>query len=267
MEDKIIIGRPKEAPAPPRRRPPWFWWILANVTAACLAVLAWAVCLHVFTQPEKPENYRILERIGRPPELEAFTSLNAPEGAEADPRMLYRKFLALDEHQRALLNPRLLRNYLTNFEQPQLNTYVKGEFRIRQVRPLTAKDLFHPGFAVRARAEIHNEKSRTPSPYPVWVDFLFPTADPAAAGQFAPGKRLAAKIIPNCIAVLRVDHFTLDEQPQVLLTAAPIAYGDYTDKDGRRFPVAPPARFRPGAPLPAFPPPENPTESPGDKGK
>ena len=253
MEDKIIIGRQKDAPEPPRRKPLWFWWTLANVAAACLAVLTWAVCLHVFNQPENPENYRILERIGRTPELKPFTALDAPQGAAAAPRTLYRKFVALDEHQRARLNPRLLRNYLENFEQPLLNTYIEGEFRILKVRPLTGKDLFHPGLAVRARAEIRNKKSKKPVPYPVWVDFLFPTADPAAARQFAPGKRLAVKKIPNCIAVLHIDHFTLDEEPQILLAAAPIAYGDYTGNHGLRFPIAPPARIRPGAKFPVFP--------------
>ncbi len=256
MDEKIIIGQTREPPPPPRKPPSWFWWTLVNVTVLCLAVLTWAACLYVFNQPEKPENHRILERISRPPELNAFTALDAPAGALADPRSLYRKFLALDDPQRALLNPRLLRNYLTNFEQTLLNTYIEGEFRIREVRTLTGKDLFHPGIAVRAQAEVNNEKSRRPATYPVWIDFLFPTSDSGASGQFTPGGRLVVKKIPNCVAVLRVDRFLLEEDPQILLTAIPIAYGDYTDEDKRHFPVAPPARVRPDAPLPVFPPPE-----------
>ena len=256
MEEKIVIGRPKEAEEPPkRRRTPWFWWILANATAACLAVLTWAGCLYVFNQPEKPENYRILERIGRPPELEAFTALDAPEGAPADPPALYRKFLALDARQRARLNPRLLRNYLENFERPEFNTYVEGRFRIRKVRALTENDLFHPGLAVRIRAEVENKKSRRTKPYPVWIDILLPTRDlKTAATQLKPGDTLILKKAPNCVAVLHVDRFTLDEEPQILLTATPVAYGEFTDgKKNRRFSIAPPERIRPDAEFPVFP--------------
>lgn len=252
----LIIDRPRrrEEPPPRPRRPSWFWWTLGNLTALCFAVLAWVGCLFVFSHPEVPRNYRLLERFGRPPQLRPYTALDAPAGTPADPRSLYRKFLPLDPHQIELLNPRLLRNYLTNFEQPLLNTYVEGEFRVQRVRPLGDRDLFFPGFAVRARAEVRNKQSQRPSPYPVWIDYLFPTNQLAAAKWFSPGDLIVVEKVPNCAIVLRADRSTAGDEPQLVLTVAPVAYGDYA-AGTRTFSIAPPARLNPGAKLPVFPPP------------
>ena len=248
-----IARRPHRDEPPPRpRRPAWFWWMLANITVLCFAVLAWVGCLFVFSHPEVPRNYRLLERLGRPPRLRPFTALDAPAGTAADPRSLYRKFLPLEPRQLALLNPRLLRNYLTDFEQPLLNTYVEGEFRVQQVRPLAAGDLFHPGFAVRARAEVRSRQGQRPVPYPVWIDYLFPTADLAAAAWFAPGDLVVVEKVPNCAVVLRADRDTGGEDPRLVLTVAPVAYGTYA-VGNRSFSIAPPARLNPGAKLPVFP--------------
>lgn len=250
-------GRPRPEPEPKRRRPSWFWWTLVNVTAACFAILAWVVCLFVFTHPEKPDNYRWLKKIGRTPTLHAFTALDAPAGTAADPRSLYRKFLPLSDRELAMLNPRLLRNYLTNFDQPLLNTYVEGEFRIRQLRPLGPDDLFHPGFAVHAQATVRNKENERAAPYPVWIDYLFPAPGKAADGKwFSVDDVLVIEKVPNCAVVLRADRFVHADEPQLLLTVVPIAYGDYAIGPESSFTIAPPAEINPSAKLPVFPTPE-----------
>lgn len=256
MKFVLPAGKPEPEPEPRRHRPSWFWWTLINVTAACFAILAWVGCLFVFTHPEKPENYRWLKKIGRTPQLHPYTALDAPAGTEAGPRSLYRKFLPLSTREITMLNPRLLRNYLTNFEQPLLNTYVEGEFRIRQVRPLAAGDLFHPGFAVRARAEVRNKENERAAPYPVWIDYLFPTENASAIRWFSADDLLMIEKIPNCAVVLRADRFVLADERQLLLTVVPIAYGDYAVGAERSFTIAPPPEINPSAELPVFPAPE-----------
>jgi hypothetical protein len=257
MKFVLPAGGPKPEPEPRRRSPAWFWWILVNVTAACFAILAWVGCLFVFTHPEKPENYRWLKKIGRTPKLHEFTALDVPAGTAADPRSLYRKFLPLSDAELAMLNPRLLRNYLTNFEQPLLNTYVEGEYRVQQVRPLATGDLFHPGFAVRARAEVRNKENERAAPYPVWIDYLFPCEPGEAIRWFSTGDVMLIEKVPNCAVVLRADRFVHANEPQLLLTVIPIAYGDYSVGADRSFAIAPPGEINPSARLPVFLSPED----------
>jgi hypothetical protein len=249
----IAINRRRDEPPPRQRRPSWFWWTLGNLTALCFAVLAWVGCLFLFSHPEHPRNYQLLERLGRTPQLTAFTALNAPAGTPANPRSLYRKFLPLTNRQLALLNPRLLRNYIHNFDQPLLNTYIEGEFRIRTVRPLTPGDLFFPGFAVRAQAEVRHHQNQGTAAYPVWIDYLFPTARVEAANWFTPGDLILIEKISDCAVVLHASRTTGDD-PQLVLTVVPIACGEHA-VGARTFPIAPPARLNPTARLPAFPPP------------
>jgi hypothetical protein len=238
---------------PPPRRPPYFWWLLANVLAFCFAVISWAVCLHVFGHPEIPRNHRLLERIGRAPELVRHTVLDVPNASALGPRDLYRKFFGLDEADRKRLNPLLVRNYLTNFERPLMLTYIQGDFRIDEVRPLDANtDFISPGFVVRARAMVQPDDFTEPMPFPVIVEYFFPTPEISMAGAFQPGDILEVAKSPNCAAVLHVARTLVDDEPALLLTVVPIAYGPYQIEDGPAFDIEPPSRVNPAGRLPVF---------------
>lgn len=215
-------------------------------------MLSWAVCLHVFGNPEIPRNYQLLERIGRAPELKRHTILDAPNATALAPRELYRKFFGLDENDRTRINSLLLRNYLTNFERPLMLTYIQGDFRIDEVRTLDADDFLTPGFAVRARAMVQPDDFTEAMPYPVVVEYLFPTPDIAMASAFGSGDILEVNKSPNCAAVLHVARTLVDDEPAVLLTVVPIAYGPYQIEDGPTFEIEPPARLNPGGRLPKF---------------
>jgi len=243
----------EEKPPPPRpRRPPYFWWLLANILALCFAVLSWAACLHVFGNPEIPRNYQFLERIGRAPELKRHTILDAPNANALAPRELYRKFFGIDDADRGRLNSLLLRNYLTNFERPLMLTYIQGEFRIDDVRPLDDDDFLTPGIAVRARAMVQPDDFTEALPYPVVVEYLFPTPDVSMAGVFNSGDILEVRKSPNCAAVLHVARTLADDEPAVLLTVVPIAYGPYQVEGGPAFDIEPPTRLNPGGRMPKF---------------
>lgn len=81
------------------RRPAYFWWFLGNVLALCFAIVSWAICLHVFGNPEMPRNYEILKKLGRIPELKRYTVLDVPNGNSLSPTELYGKYFGLDEEK------------------------------------------------------------------------------------------------------------------------------------------------------------------------
>lgn len=239
---------------PPPSRPPYFWWLLANALALAFAVISWALCLHVFGHPEIPRNYRFLEKIGQTPELKRHTVLDAPNVAALDPRDLYRRFFPLDEDARDRLNAVLMRNYLTNFERPLMLTYIQGDYRIEQVRALDENDFLIPGFVVRARAMVKPDDFTEAAPYPVVIEYIFPTPQAEMADGFREGDTLDVRKSPNCASILHIARALESDEPVLLLTVVPIAYGPYRIDENTSFDIEVPERLNPGAAFPLFRP-------------
>ena len=270
------MARPAETPDPPRvsavsrvieepapKRPPYFWWLLANLLALCFAVVSWTVCLQVFGNPEIPRNYGILRKLGRLPELKRYTVLDVPNGNLLEPRGLYAKFFertkdkadfTISDQDLAGLNKLYLRNYLTNFERSIILTYIEGEYVVEKVRELGPGDFIASGFAVRARAMIKPDDFTKPAPYPVVIEYLFPLREKIPS-PFRPGDPLTVKKSPNCAAVLHAARIIEDDDtPALCLTVVPIAYGPYRVGDAISFTIEPPAEVNPAADFPVFQP-------------
>jgi hypothetical protein len=237
-----------EEPKP--SRPAYFWWLLANALALCFAIVSWAVCLHVFGHPEIPRNYEILRKLKRLPELQRYTVLDVPDGNALAPKELYRKYFGGAPDQIARVNTLLMRNYLTNFDRPLLLTYIEGEYEVVEVKRLSKVDFLSPGFVVRARAMVKPDDFTAAVPYPVVIEYVFPTASADAPEAFNAGDLMVVKKSPNCAAVVHVGKTTADDEPALLLTVIPIAYGPYQIGDGKSFAIEPPKELRPGAGFP-----------------
>ncbi len=237
---------PRTVEAPPPSRPAYFWWLLANALALCFAVVSWAVCLDIFGKPEEPRNYQILGKLGRQPALKKYALTDVPDGNALVPKELYKRYFSYTKEQRDRANSLLMRNYLTNFDRPLLLTYVEGDYQIEQVRKLGAKDFFDPGFVIRAQARVKPDDFTKPMPYPVFIEYLFPTPQPEVADFFKPGDPLVVKKSPNCAAVVHIEIIGGDD-PALLLTVIPIAYTSYQLGDTGSFQIEPPARMRPVA--------------------
>jgi hypothetical protein len=243
---------PRKVEEPTPRRPAYFWWLLANILALCFAVASWTVCLHVFGNPEIPRNYEILRKLGRLPELKRHTVLDVPNGNLLGPRGLYSKFFGLTDDQLDRLNSQLVRNYFTNFERPLALTYIEGDYQVEDVRQLGREDFLSEGFAIRARAMVKPDDFTKAAPYPVVIEYLFPTPDTGAAGRFRTGDILSVRKSPNCAAILHAGKILEGNDPLLCLTVVPIAYGPYRVGDGVTFGIEPPAEVRPGASFPVF---------------
>jgi hypothetical protein len=244
------MPRIPEAPAP--RRPAYFWWLLVNMLALCFAVISWAVCLHVFGHPELPRNYEILRKIGRLPRLKHFTALDAPNGIALDPKGLYGKFFAWSGDALVRVNSQLIQNYLTNFTRPQALTYIEGDYQVEQVRELGASGFLPSGFAIRARALVKPDDFTKPVPYPVVIEYIFPTKDTAVAKDFRQGDILQVKRSPHCAAIVHAARLMEDGEPVVVLTVVPLAYGPCRMGDSATMTLDPPEEIRLAKGLPVF---------------
>lgn len=245
---------PRLQDEPPPSRPLYFWWFVANSLALAFAVLTWAFFLHVFGHPEIARNYQLLERLGRTPELKSHTVLTAPNVAALDPRDLYGRFFALDGAARERLNAVLIRNYITNFQRPLMLTYVQGDYRVEATRVLGEGDFIQTGFAVRARALVKPDDFTEASPYPVLIEYIYPTSNVEMADRFTPGDILEVRKSPNCAAILHISQELIEDEPVLVLTAVPIAYGPYQLDEQTSFEITVPSRVNPGGALPVFQP-------------
>ncbi|MEN9974799.1 MAG: hypothetical protein RLZZ282_805 [Verrucomicrobiota bacterium] len=235
-------------------RPAYFWWLLANGLALCFAIISWTLCLDVFGNPEIPRNYEILRKLGRIPQLKHFSVLDVPNGNLLDPKGLYNKFFALTGEPLQRTNSQLVKNYLTNFPQPKALTFIEGDYQVEQVRVLGKLDFLSDGFAIRARALVKPDDFTKPAPYPVLIEYVFPTKDTGAAREFRPGDILSVKKSPNCAAIVHCDKVQEGGDLLVCLTVIPIAYGAYRVGDTLTFAIEPPAQVQPGAGFPVFKP-------------
>jgi hypothetical protein len=246
------MPRDKQPPPKKKRSPAYYWWALANVVALCLAVLSWLLCLHVFQHPEIPRNYEILRKLGRVEPPLALPAMQAPPGEAADPRAFYRRYAGLSDDDLRTFNAALMRNYLTNLKEPALIQYAEGDYQVQQVRKLGPDDLFHPGFAVRAQAMIAPDEFTQLAPWPVVIEYLFPTDHEEAAGWITPGNLLSVSKFPNCAMLLHVAKIEGEDTPVMVLTVVPIAFGDFQIGKDRKFTLKAPAALNPAGPLPVF---------------
>ncbi len=250
LNPEFIVARIVEEPPP--SKPAYFWWLLANALALCFAIVSWAVCLDVFGKPEIPRNYEILRKLGRLPVLKRYTVLDVPSGNDLAPKELYKRYFGYTDDQRERVNSLLMRNYLTNFDRPLLLTYVEGDYQVGEVRKLDPKDFFNPGIVIRAQALVKPDDFTKPLPYPVFIEYVFPTDQAEAAGSFKSGDVLSVKKSPNCAAVVHISKMKSDGDPALLLTVIPIAYGSYQIGDAKSFQIEPPGMLRPRAGFPVF---------------
>jgi hypothetical protein len=235
----------------PPRRPAYFWWLLANVLAACFAVLSWTVCLDVFRHIEVPRNYDILARLGRLPELKEILPDDAPVGNALGPADLYRKFFALSEPDAERVNRLLLRNYLSNSNNPLVLTYIEGDYRIGKARALGEDDFVHPGLVVGGQAMVKPDEATAAAPYPVLIEFICPTTDVGVADLIKPGEVWELRKGTHFASVVRVGKTLAEGEQTLLLTVIPVIAGPYP-LGGHNVEVVPPARVWPEREFPVM---------------
>lgn len=202
-----------------------FWWAVLITLLMGIATFCWFFSIMVFSQPEKPFNYKILAKFNKLTPLRPYTLYTAPAGRGFDARDLLTEFYPYSTEQLDLRNDLLKRSYLKNYQHEQ-PLYLLGSYRVLSARPLAEEDVFTGGWVLRARSiELED----------VDMEFVMPGLDfqeaPCAAGDVIKlEKRTYASVL----------HFERLGEDRVCATVVPLAYQTAVFADGKSHKLTPP---------------------------
>jgi hypothetical protein len=222
-----------------RRDRSLFWWTVAITILLGLATFSWFFSIYVFSHPEKPLNYQILTRFDKLLPPRDFSPLEVPGGQFLEPKAGYAKFYAMPDHLLAESNSLFKRHYITNYAD-ETPLYLRGLFRVYQVRGLTGDDVFPQGLVVRARAR----------DYPnVVIEYVFPTPDGTEPNPdlLAAGDDLALDRSSTFASVI---HIARLPQDQLCFTLVPLVYGSYEIDGAGKIDLSPPDKLNLSGRLP-----------------
>jgi len=229
-----------------RKRTNFFAWTIAILLLSGLALAAWLGSFYIIGQPERPESYRILQKLHKidPPKRFALTA--APAGEFLNPKQLFDRYSAMGPAELARQDAVLTRNFIRNFQQVHgLVTYVVGRFNVIDARELTNSDVFTSGAVALARAVDQPE---------LLMEHVFTTADEHDAKllreRLVMGMDISFERSHDLSAVIHAERLP---DGQVQITAIPLLYGSYAVTRGTgTFSLEPPVDLNLAAGWPLF---------------
>src|SRR6266403_5163509 len=150
---------PYEEPyARPRHRVNYFVWTVAILLLTGFAFAAWLGSFYIFDQPERPESYRMLQRLHKIEPPKRFELTAAPAGEFLNAKQLYDRYVAMGEAELTKANAELARNYMQNYTQVRgLVPYITGRFMMMEARELGPTDVFTSGMVALTSSVDHPE--------------------------------------------------------------------------------------------------------------
>src|SRR4051812_7379686 len=142
---------------PKRSRVNYFAWTVAILLLFGMAVAAWLGSFYIFDQPERPDSYKILQRLHKVDPPKRFELTAAPSGEFLSAKQMYDRYSGMGAAELAKTNAELTRNYIRNYGHIRgLVPYVTGRFTIMEARELGANDVFTSGMIALA-ASVENQ--------------------------------------------------------------------------------------------------------------
>src|SRR5919109_3434642 len=124
----------------------YFAWTIAILLLTGFAMAAWLGSFYIFNQPERPDSYRILQKLHKIDPPKRFELTAAPAGEFLNAKQLFDRYNAMGSAELTKTNAELARNYIRNFQQVRgLVPYVVGRYVIMEARELSSSDLFTSG--------------------------------------------------------------------------------------------------------------------------
>jgi hypothetical protein len=205
-------------------RPPerinYFAWTVAILLLIGFALAAWLGSFYIFNQPERPDSYRILQKLHKIEPPKRFELTAAPPGEFLNASQLYERYVGMGAAELAKNNAELLRNYIRNYQQVRgLVPYVVGRYTIVAVRELGPEDVFPSGMAALTAAVDSGE---------LLMEHVYPAkpeALPLMKQTLAVGLELKLERTHDVAAVLHAERLI---DGRILVTAVPLLYGSYT---------------------------------------
>ncbi len=229
----------------PRRKANLFGWTIAILLLSGFALAAWLGSFYIFGQPERPDSYRILQKLNKIEQPKRFQLTAAPPGEFLTGQKLYERYSALRPAELAKTNAILARNYIRNFQQmADPVTYVVGRFTIMETRELGPDDLFTTGVTALTNATDYGE---------LLLEHVYPAdaqAVPLMKETLVTGLEIKLDRGHDLSAVVHAERLA---DGRVMITAVPLLYGSYTVTQGRgSFSLEPPFVLNMAAGWPIF---------------
>jgi hypothetical protein len=206
--------------ARPRRRINYFAWTVAILLLTGFALAAWLGSFYIFDQPERPDSYRILQRLHKIEPTKRFELTAAPAGEFLSAKQLYDRYVGMGSAELAKTNAELLRNYIRNYQQVRgLVPYIVGRYTIVATRELGPGDVFTSGMVALTNAGDSGE---------LLMEHLYP-ADPEVVPLIKQTLNVGLEIkLERTHDLSAVIHAERLGDGRIMITAVPLLYGSYT---------------------------------------
>src|SRR5881392_1741036 len=230
---------------PVRRRINYFAWTVAILLLTGFAFAAWLGSFYIFNQPERPDSYRILQKLHKIEQPKRFELTAAPPGEFLTANDLYERYVGMGAAELAKTNAELLRNYIRNFQQVRgLVPYVVGRYTIIAVRELGPGDVFPSGMAALTAAVDSGE---------LLMEHVYPATPetmPLMKQTLSVGLEVKLERTHDISAAIHAERLI---DGRILVTAVPLLYGSYTVTRGLgTFRLEPPPSLNLAAGWPLF---------------
>jgi hypothetical protein len=240
---------PDEPYARPRRRINYFAWTVLILLLIGFALAAWLGSFYIFSQPERPDSYRILQRLHKIEPPKRFELTAAPAGEFLNAKQLYERYSEMGNAELARTNAELARNYIRNYQAVRgLVPYVVGRYKIVAARELGPGDVFTSGMVALTNAVDNGE---------LLMEHLYP-ANPEALALMKQTLNVGLEIkLERTHDISSVIHAERLADGRMMITAVPLLYGSYTVTRGLgTFRLEPPLSLNLAAGWPLFKAPE-----------
>jgi hypothetical protein len=235
--------------ARPRRRINYFAWTVVILLLIGFALAAWLGSFYIFSQPERPDSYKILQRLHKIETPKRFELTAAPAGEFLNSKQLYERYSEMGNAELARTNAELARNYIRNYQTVHgLVPYVVGRYKIVAARELGPGDVFTSGMVALTNAADNGE---------LLMEHLYP-ANPEALPLMKQTLNVGLEIkLERSHDISSVIHAERLADGRMMITAVPLLYGSYTVTRGLgTFRLEPPLSLNLAAGWPLFKAPE-----------
>jgi hypothetical protein len=231
--------------ARPRRGINYFAWTIAILLLTGFALAAWLGSFYIFNQPERPDSYRILQRLHKIDQPKRFQLTAAPAGEFLNAKQLYDRYIGMRSAELARANAELARNYIRNYQLVRgLVPYVVGRFTIVAARELGPDDVFTSGMVVLAN-DVESGELVMEHLYPANPESL-----PLMKQTLNAGLEVKLERTHDLSAVIHAERLV---DGRIMITAVPLLYGSYTVTRGLgTFRLEPPLSLNLAAGWPLF---------------
>ncbi len=231
--------------ARPRRGINYFAWTVVILLLTGLALAAWLGSFYIFDQPERPESYRILQRLHKIDPPKRFQLTAAPAGEFLSAKELYDRYIGMGSAELARTNAELARNYIRNYQLVRgLVPYVVGRYTIVAARDLGPGDVFTSGMVALTTAADSGE---------LLMEHLYPANPevlPLLKQTLNVGLEVKLERTHDLSAVIHAQRLA---DGRIMITAVPLLYGSYTVTRGLgTFRLEPPLTLNLAAGWPLF---------------